>query len=108
MSTRIAFTARIQRSERAHLEQRFRGGPPFDPERAGFDHHAVFLGDEDIVFLFEGDNPLTAVRRLEAEPGLFRDVIKLAGKVKSPHFLEEVYSWTRDHSGAANRDGRDG
>lgn len=101
MSTRIAFTARIQPQEREHLRRRFSEGPPFDPAAAGFDHHAVFLGDDDVVFLFEGDDPLPAVRRLAGRPGLLADVLKMAGAVKAPHYLDEVYSWSRDPAQAA-------
>ena len=95
MVTRIAFTARIRPHEHERLKQRFSARPPFDPELAGFDHHAVFLGEEDVVFVFEGDDPLPAVRALAAQPGLLTDVLKMAGAVKAPHYLEEVYSWSR-------------
>ena len=93
---RIAFTAHIREGERERLEKRFREGPPFDPDEAGFDHHAVFLGDSDITFLFEGDDPLPAVRKLAARPGLLRDVLAMAGSVTPPHLMREVYSWSRD------------
>jgi hypothetical protein len=100
MSTRIAFTARIRSGERAKLEQTFRDGPPFDPEKAGFDHHAVFLGDDDVMFLFEGDDPLPAVRKLAAEPGLLRQVMQMAGAVQAPHLMREIFTWDRPATGA--------
>jgi hypothetical protein len=95
MTQRIAFTAHVRPGERERLERMFQSGPPFDPDRSGFDHHAVFLGDEDVVFLFEGDDPLPAVRRLAAQPGLLRDVVKMAGTVSSPRMMREIYSWSR-------------
>jgi hypothetical protein len=101
MSQRIAFTARIRPGERERLERMFAAGPPFDPDRSGFDHHAVFLGDEDVVFLFEGDDPLPAVRRLAAQPGLLREVVQMAGSVSSPHMMCEVYRWSRAPAPAA-------
>jgi hypothetical protein len=96
VSSRIAFTARIRPGERDRLRQMFESGPPFDPERSGFDHHAVFLGDEDVVFLFEGDDPLPAVRRLAAQPGLLGDVVRMAGIMSAPHMMREVYAWSRE------------
>ena len=101
MSSRIAFTAKIHPGERDRLRQMFESGPPFDPERSGFDHHAVFLGDEDVVFLFEGDDPLPAVRRLAAQPGLLGDVVRMAGILSPPHMTREVYAWSRARAEAA-------
>jgi hypothetical protein len=97
VTQRIAFTAHVRPGERKRLQEQFETGPPFDPDRAGFDHHAVFLGDEDVVFLFEGDDPLPAVRRLAAQPGLLKDVLKMAGALSAPHMMREVYSWSRPH-----------
>jgi hypothetical protein len=96
MPQRIAFTARVRAGERERLLQQFEAGPPFDPDKAGFDHHAVFVGDEDVLFLFEGNDPLPAVRRLAAQPGLLRDVVKMAGALSPPHMMREVYRWSRE------------
>lgn len=105
MTQRIAFTARIRPGERDRLERMFQTGPPFDPERSGFDHHAVFLGDEDVVFLFEGDDPLPAVRRLAAQPGLLRDVVQMAGTVSSPRMMREVFRWSREPIASPSSEG---
>jgi hypothetical protein len=102
VSTRIAFSARFDPRERANLEKRFAEGPPFDPEQAGFDRHAVYLGDQDIVFLFEGEDPLPAVRKLTADRRLMHEAVKMAGTVKAPRMLEEVYSWHRSEANAGN------
>jgi hypothetical protein len=102
MTQRIAFTAHVRAGERERLLQQFEAGPPFDPEKAGFDHHAVFVGDEDVLFLFEGHDPLPAVRRLAAQPGLLREVVKMAGTLSPPHMMREVYRWSKEDAPAAN------
>jgi hypothetical protein len=105
MTQRIAFAARVHAGQRDRLLKEFEAGPPFDPDQAGFDQHAVFLGDEDVLFVFEGDDPLPAVRRLAAQPGLLREVLKIAGAVSPPHMMREVYRWSRDETPAARRAG---
>ena len=102
MSTRIAFSAHFDPKEREHLQKRFAEGPPFDPEQAGFDRHAVYLGDQDVVFLFEGDDPLPAVRKLAADQRLLLEAVKMAGAVKAPRVLEEVYTWHRGDGSPTN------
>ena len=93
MTTRIAFTARIRTGQRDRLAAMLAEGPPFDPSAAGFTRHWVYLGDDDVVFVFEGPDPLTAVRRLSAERELLRKTVRMAGLVHAPHFLGEVYAW---------------
>jgi hypothetical protein len=105
MAQRIAFTARVRAGERERLAKQFEVGPPFDPDKAGFDEHAVFLGDEDVLFLFEGEDPLPAVRRLAAQPGLLGEVLKMAGTVSPPHMMREVYRWSRDDPPASSATG---
>ena len=95
MNTRIAVAAKIRPGKRAKLEQMLSEGPPFDLADAGFDHHHVYLGDEDILFLFEGGSPVTAMKRLAAEHTLMGHVLRMAGVVSSPHLLAEAYSWDR-------------
>jgi hypothetical protein len=95
MNTRIAVAAKIRPGKRAKLEQMLSEGPPFDLADAGFDHHQVFLGDEDIFFLFEGGSPVSAVKRLAAERTLMGHVLRMAGVLSSPHLLAEEYSWDR-------------
>jgi hypothetical protein len=102
VTTRIAFSARFDPKEREHLQKRFAEGPPFDPEQAGFDRHAVYLGDQDVVFLFEGEDPLPAVRKLAADRHLLHEAVKMAGAVKAPRMLEEIYSWQRGEATSGN------
>jgi hypothetical protein len=45
------------------------------------------------VFVFEGPDPLTALRRLSAERELLRNAVRMAGLVHAPRVLGEVYGW---------------
>ena len=95
MNSRIAVAAKIRPGKRAKLEQMLSEGPPYDLADAGFDHHQVYLGDEDVFFLFEGGSPVTTVKRLAAERNLMGHVVRMAGVLSSPHLLAEAYSWDR-------------
>ncbi len=69
-------------------------GPPFDPTRAGLGRHLVFLSEAEAIFLFEGAAVAETVRRLAAEPGVWRAALGwrscLAGR---PRIAELTYSW---------------
>jgi hypothetical protein len=95
MKSRIAVAAKIRPGSRAKLEQMLSEGPPFDLAGAGFDHHHIYVGDEDVFFVFEGGAPVTAVKRLAAERRLMSHVIRMAGALSSPRMLAEAYSWDR-------------
>lgn len=43
-------------------------GPPFDPERLGLVRHQVFLGDSEVIFVFETEAGLAALDQVLAEP----------------------------------------
>jgi hypothetical protein len=95
MNSRIAVAAKIRPGSRVKLEQMLSEGPPFDLAGAGFEHHRIYLGDEDIFFLFEGGSPVSAVKRLAAERTLMTHVLRMAGVLSAPHLLAEAYSWDR-------------
>ena len=45
-------------------------GPPFDPESVGLIRHQVFLGDAEVVFVFEAD-PGGGLERVVAAPAVW-------------------------------------
>ena len=92
---RIAFVAEIRAGRKADLERMLAAGPPFDLEASGFEHHRVFVGDNDAVFLFEGVNPLKAVQALATQRALTRQITQMMGILSAPRFLGEVYTWDR-------------
>ena len=70
MSHQIAVIAQIRPGKRAELERTLDQGPPFSLAEHGLTRHVAFLGDTDVVLVFEGDQPFGDVRRLAASLGL--------------------------------------
>lgn len=74
-------------------------GPPFEPASASFEHHHVFLNEQEVIFVFEGPEVKRAVRELARKPSVWKAGAAwrecLAGR---PRLAEERYSWTRSSS----------
>jgi hypothetical protein len=93
---RFVVTARLKPGATAEVREILREGPPFDPAETSLDRHEVFLGDDELVFLFEGEHAEQEARRLLREPG----VLGRAGRIgvhlqERPRLPEEVFSWER-------------
>jgi hypothetical protein len=95
MTDQVAIVAQIRPGKRADLERILAEGPPFDLEAEGFEHHEVFLGDGDVVFVFTGPGAATQLRRLAATPEMFRQVIRMTGVLSAPRFLQQTFRWDR-------------
>jgi hypothetical protein len=95
MTDQIAVLAEIRPGKRAALEHALAQGPPFDLEKEGFEHHEVFLGDTDVVFVFTGPGAAGELRRIAATPELFRRTIHMADILGAPRLLEQTFHWDR-------------
>ena len=51
---RIAVIARLKPEAEKHATELIDHGPPFDPDKLGFDRHSVYLSGNQVVFVFEG------------------------------------------------------
>ncbi len=100
MTDQIAILAEIKPGKRADLERALAQGPPFDLAKEGFEHHEVFLGDTDVVFVFTGPGAASQLRRMAATPELFRHVIKMTNLVSAPRLLQQTFRWARHDSDA--------
>jgi hypothetical protein len=102
MTDQIAILAEIRPGKRADLERTLEQGPPFDLAKEGFEHHEVFLGDTDIVFVFTGPGAASQLRRIAATPELFRQAIHMSDILAAPRLLQQTFQWGRDqaHDGA--------
>jgi len=100
MTDQIAVLAEIRPGKRADLERALADGPPFDLAREGFEHHEVFVGDTDVVFVFTGPGAAAELRRLAATPELFRHAIHMADILAAPRLLEQTFHWHRRGSRA--------
>jgi hypothetical protein len=79
-------------------------GPPFDPAAHGLRRHDVFLGEQTVVFVFEGPQVRSTLRRTLSDPGLWRagiawrDCIAGQPQIAEPDdnpakHSELIYSW---------------
>jgi hypothetical protein len=78
------------------VEEILREGPPFAINRTSLERHEVYLGDDELVFMFEGPGAGEIATGLFAEPGVLGRVLRigeyLAGEASLPR---EVFSWRR-------------
>lgn len=95
MTDQIAILADIRPGQRAALEHILQDGPPFDLAAEGFEHHEVFLGDADVLFVFDGPSARTQVERLAATRSLLGAFVKMSGVVSAPRVLEQTFAWDR-------------
>lgn len=91
---RIAVAARLKPDSAERAAELLSGGPPFDPRVVGFERHSVFLAEDEVVFVFEGQ--LEPLVRLLTEAdneqvlGAWSEVLD-----EVPRVAREVYSWDR-------------
>jgi nucleotide-binding universal stress UspA family protein len=91
---RVAITARLKEGSEARARELVAAGPPFDPAQAGLTQHGVYVGQDIVVFVFEGDNVGSRLSRLlndrlkSAAFGAWAPLI--AGQ---PRLAHEAYHW---------------
>jgi len=95
MTDQIAILAEIRPGQRPALERLLQEGPPFDLAAEGFEYHEVFLGDTDVLFVFDGPSARTQVERLAATRPLLGAFVKMSGLVSAPRILEQTFEWNR-------------
>lgn len=97
---RIAVIAKLKPDAEARAAELIEGGPPFDPDKLGFDSHTVYLSGNQVVFVFEGgrlDHLLRAVVRDPANLSNFGQWEPLIDGF--PSVAREAYSWQRPNGG---------
>lgn len=87
----------IRGGRRERVCELVRDGPPFDPAAvAGLERHHVFVGDHDVVFIFEGRDVKRAIERLLGSPSVWMAAAAwkdcIAGR---PTLIDPHYSWER-------------
>jgi hypothetical protein len=89
-------SARLKAGAEASVRAVLREGPPFDPSEASLDRHQVFMGDDELVFLFEGQHAEREAKRLLKKPGVLSRAGRIGVHLKErPRLPEEVFSWER-------------
>ena len=89
-------TAKLKRGSFDRVRALLREGPPFDLEGTSLERHQVFLGRDQLVFVFEGPRAEAEVRRLLDERGVLSRAGRLAPHIAGlPRLPEEVFGWER-------------
>jgi hypothetical protein len=95
MTDQVAIVAEIRPGKRGELESLLEQGPPFDPALEGFEHHEVFVGDTDVVFVFTGPGAMSQLERMAASQALIPHVLKLSQMLAAPRILHMTFEWGR-------------
>jgi len=93
---RLAVVLPLKKGAREQARRLIEEGPPFDPALSSLERHLVFLGERELVFLFEGDEARRTIGELLSRAGVLKTALAwrpfLAGP---PRVLENLYSWTK-------------
>ncbi len=81
---------------RDRAEALLREGPPFDLEQTQFDRHQVFLTDQEVVFVFEGEGPSHTLDLPAEDPALWKAAEGWRACLSDrPRVAVTAYSWAR-------------
>jgi hypothetical protein len=91
---RLVVTLRLRKGTHERAAELIAAGPPFDPAELGVARHAVYLGNDVVIFAFEGEDVEKRVRVLINDPvraaSFTAWVPLLSGR---PALAHEVYYW---------------
>ena len=91
---RLVVTLKLRKGTQERAAKLIAAGPPFDPSDLGLARHAVYLGDDLVIFAFEGEDVEQRLRVLIDDPvrsaSFASWVPLLAGR---PALVHEVYYW---------------
>lgn len=91
----VAVVVPLKRGSAEKARSLVHEGPPFDPATR-FQRHHVFVGEREVVFVFEGEDVKRAVQELARTPTVWKAAAAwrecLGGP---PRLAEEGYSWPR-------------
>ncbi len=68
MTNQFAIVAEIRPGMKPALERTLEAGPPVDLAVECFEHHEVFMGDADVVFVFTGPAATSQLHRMASMP----------------------------------------
>jgi hypothetical protein len=94
---RLVVTLKLRKGTQEPAAKLIAAGPPFEPADLGLARHAVYLGDDLAIFVFEGQGVEQRVRALINDPvrsASFAAWMPLvAGR---PALAHEAYRWEAD------------
>lgn len=93
---RFVVTATLRAGSTEPVAEILRQGPPFDLAATSLERHEVFLGDSEVVFLFEGPFADVEARRLFRDPRVLSHLRRIRPHLETtPKLPREVFSWER-------------
>ena len=66
---RLVVTLKLRKGTQEQAAKLIAAGPPFDPGDLGLARHAVYLGNDLVIFAFEGKEVEERVRMVIDDPG---------------------------------------
>jgi hypothetical protein len=91
---RLVVTLKLRKGTQEQAAKLIAAGPPFDPADLDLARHAVYLGDDLVIFAFEGEHVEQRVRVVIDDPvrsaSFTSWVPLLAGR---PALAHELYYW---------------
>jgi hypothetical protein len=91
---RLVVTLKLRKGTHERAAKLVAAGPPFEPADLGLARHAVYLGNDLVIFAFEGEDVEQRVRVVIDDPvrsaSFTSWVPLLAGR---PALAHEVYYW---------------
>ena len=67
-SERLAIVAKLRAGSRDQAKEILAAGPPYDLDDAAFRRHTIFLGEDTVVFVFEGPGVRALLSKLIDDP----------------------------------------
>ncbi|MGH3005463.1 MAG: hypothetical protein ACRDOS_06085 [Gaiellaceae bacterium] len=94
--SRLVAVLPLKPGARDRAEALLREGPPFDLEQTQFDRHQVFLTDQEVVFVFEGEGPSHTLDLPAEDPALWKAAEGWRACLSDrPRVAVTAYSWAR-------------
>jgi hypothetical protein len=91
---RLVVTLKLRKGTRERATKLIVAGPPFDPAQLGLARHAVYLGDDLAIFVFEGEDVEQRVRGLVNDPVASASFASWMPLLASrPALAHEVFHW---------------
>ena len=93
---RLAVTAKLKPGREDEALALIKKGPPFDPGAMGFERHAVYLGNDEAVFVFEGTDVERMVDTVINDPVVSAAFSAWGGLLDgTPTLARPVYHWEK-------------
>jgi hypothetical protein len=93
--SKVAIVVPFKPQYKQAVEDLVAQGPPFDPERVALERHDVLVTDREVLFIFEGSAGEDMVRRLTAQPQIWRAALTWRKYLNGqPRIARQAFTWS--------------